>query len=147
MSPTRSAQPRVTYLVKRLELAVRARLDTVTGVLGLTTPQYAALSVLRITPGLSSAELARRSFVSAQAMNEMVTILQKKNLVSRTAAPDHKKVLRISLTPLGQDTLDACDADVDAVESQMLADLTPHDVQTLVTALHRCCEALSAQPP
>ena len=44
-------RPRATYLVKHLELAVRAHLDQAIGELGLTTPQYAALSVLVSKPG------------------------------------------------------------------------------------------------
>ena len=51
---------RVTYLAKRLESAVRRDLDAAMQAQGLTTPQYAALSILRRHPGLSSAQLARR---------------------------------------------------------------------------------------
>jgi DNA-binding MarR family transcriptional regulator len=137
-----SPHPRVTYLVKRLELAVRSRLDSVTSQHGLTTPQYAALSALRMRPGISSAALARMSFVTAQAMNEMVVVLERKELIRREVAPDHKKILQIFLTPHGSKVLAKCEAEVDDVESEMLAGLTDEEVLTMVTALRRCSEAL-----
>jgi DNA-binding MarR family transcriptional regulator len=136
--------PRVTYLVKRLELAVRARLDAVTSVHELTTPQYAALSALRLRPGISSAALARMSFVSAQAMNEMVVALAKKGLIERQPDPDHGKVLRIFLTHKGERALDACEAAVDEVEEEMLAHLDPAQTHALREALRLCSESLSA---
>lgn len=52
------------YLVKRLELAIRARMDEVLRPHGLTTLQFTALTALRDRDGLSSAQLARRSFVT-----------------------------------------------------------------------------------
>lgn len=149
VTPSRTAErkvaPRVTYLVKRLELGVRARLDAVTSTHGLTTPQYAALSALRLRPGISSAALARMSLVSAQAMNEMVFALDKKGLIKREPAPDHGKVLRIFLTEHGGRTLDACEVAVDEVEQTMLAPLDPAQIQTLKQALQLCSDALLAK--
>jgi len=67
--------PRVSYLVKELERALRTRIDEVLQPLALTAVQYTALSVLSLHAGMSSAQLARRSFVSPQAANEMVGAL------------------------------------------------------------------------
>src|SRR4051794_2090760 len=67
----RAAQSETTllYLVKRVELAVRSRLDEVLRPGGLTTLQYTALTVLQRHPAsLTSAQLARNSFVTAQTM-------------------------------------------------------------------------------
>lgn len=137
--------PRLTYLVKRLELAVRASLDTATSARGLTTPQYAALSVLRLRPGISSAALARLSFVSAQSMNEMVTALEGKGLVRREPDPNHRKVLQLFLTERGLTLLEACDAQVDEVEARMLARLDPAQVRAFADTLRLCTEGLTSE--
>ena len=79
--------PRTTYLVKQLELAIRTGMDAIAGEFGVTALQYTALSVLIRHPGLSAAQMAQRSFVSPQAGNEMVRILERKGLITRT--PDH----------------------------------------------------------
>ena len=62
------------YLIKQVELAVRQALDDVVATADLTTLQYTALTVLERHPGITSAELARNSFVRAQSMAEMVTL-------------------------------------------------------------------------
>ena len=67
MKDDAGAVPRVSYLVKWVERGIRMRLDTVLGDLGVSTPEYTALSVLARREGLSSAQLARRTLVSAQA--------------------------------------------------------------------------------
>ncbi|MGH3251140.1 MAG: MarR family winged helix-turn-helix transcriptional regulator, partial [Trebonia sp.] len=137
-----AAAPRLTYLVKRLELAVRAGLDAVTSARGLTTPQYAALSVLRLRPGTSSAALARMSFVSAQSMGEMVSTLEGKDLIRREPDPNHRKMLRLFLTGRGETLLAACDAQVDEVEARMLARLDPPQVLAFADARRLCTEGL-----
>src|SRR5690349_9838709 len=80
-----TSQPRVTYLVKRLETAIRSNLDEMTSDLGLNTPQYAALSTLLQRPGVTSAQLARMSFTSAQAAHQMIGALENKGLIYREA--------------------------------------------------------------
>src|SRR3954454_987408 len=45
---------RLTYLVKRLEMAERARMDEVLRPLGVTLHQYTALSILESREGLSA---------------------------------------------------------------------------------------------
>jgi DNA-binding MarR family transcriptional regulator len=68
---------RISYLIKWVERGVRSGLDTALSALNVTTPEYTTLSVLRHRSGLSSAQLARRAFVSAQAMNQLVVSLER----------------------------------------------------------------------
>src|SRR6185503_20860440 len=101
--------PRVSYLVKWVERGLRMRLDTILGELGVSTPEYTLLSVLARREGLSSAQLARRSLVSAQAMNQLVIALEKRRLIVRKADPDHGRIQRASLTPAGRKLVAQCD--------------------------------------
>ena len=71
------------YLVKQVELAVRARLDELLRPDGLTALQYTALTVLERHPDMSVAQLARNSFVTAQSMADMVAALEDRGLVGR----------------------------------------------------------------
>ena len=135
--------PRTTYLVKRLELAVRAHLDQVVGEIGLTTPQYAALSALPLKPGTTSAELARLSFVSPQAMNEMVGVLERKGLIRRQASPENKKRLGIFLTEHGKECLRQCEKRADQVEEILFAALSVAEHQTLDRLLRKCTDTLT----
>ncbi len=138
-----SAEPRTTYLVKQLELAIRAEMDVIAGAFGVTALQYTALSVLARHPGLSSAQMARRSFVSAQAGNEMVTILERKGLIVRTPDAANRRIRRINLTAAGHAVLAQCDHQIDRFEERMLDTLAPADVTALRTALDACISRLA----
>jgi len=68
---TANDEPSLLYVMKQVELAVRAELDEIAKPAGLTALQYTALTVLERHPNLTSAQLARNSFVTAQAMADM----------------------------------------------------------------------------
>jgi DNA-binding MarR family transcriptional regulator len=135
--------PRTTYLVKQLELAIRAGMDAIAGDFGVTSLQYTALSVLARHPGLSAAQMAHRSFVSPQAGNEMVKILERKGLVTRTPDGANRHIRRINLTPAGRAVLAQCDARIDRLEARMLDPLEPADVERLREALGACALSLA----
>ncbi|KIH97288.1 hypothetical protein LP52_20190 [Streptomonospora alba] len=141
---TEESEPRIIYLVKRIELIARAHLDGVTREHGLTTLQYTALSVLRAQPGLSAAQLARRSFVSPQAMTEMVGALEAKAMIRREPDPENRRVLRAYLTDEGRAALEACDRGADLLEERMLRDVAPEDAAALRRALTTCASGLTA---
>jgi DNA-binding MarR family transcriptional regulator len=134
----RAPAPRLTYLVKQAELAIRAQLDRIVGRHGLTTQQYTALSVLERNPGISSAQLSRRSFVTAQAGNEMVAILERKGLIERQPSPTHQRIRLVYLTAAGAGLLDSCDAEVDALEARMLRGVDAAARRQLRAGLELC---------
>jgi DNA-binding MarR family transcriptional regulator len=135
--------PRTTYLVKQLELAIRTGMDAIAGKFGVTALQYTALSVLTRHPGLSAAQMARRSFVSPQAGNEMVRILERKGLITRTPDPYNRHIKRINLTSAGHTVLSQCDVGIDRLEVSMLDRLKPADIETLREALGVCVRSLA----
>src|ERR1700722_9693573 len=84
---------RIGYLLKRVQHSLRSRMDKVLESKGLTTPQYAVLSFLENEPGASSAELARRSFVTPQTMIRIVENLETLGLIRREPHPTHGRGL------------------------------------------------------
>jgi DNA-binding MarR family transcriptional regulator len=140
-------RPTMLYLVKQLELAVRARLDEVLRPVAITTLQYTALTVLERRSDLSTAELARNSFVTDQSAAGMVAVLEERGLVLRV--PDHgdrrRRVLR--LTDAGRALLDSVRAEVQAVEQRMLAPLAAGEAEKLRNQVAACRAALSSAPP
>lgn len=137
-APSQAPPPRLTYLVKQAELAIRSDLDQVVRTCGVTILQYTALSVLDRSPGISSAQLSRRSFVSAQAGNEMVAVLERKELIERRADTGHPRILSIYLTAGGRAVLRRCDDRVDEIEARMLAGLDKSARLALRKALEAC---------
>src|SRR5580658_2314327 len=110
--------------------------------LGLTTPQYAALSAVEEAPGGSGAELARRCFVTPQTMNEIVHGLLDRGLLVRGESPRGPREIPLSLSPKGQALLKRAHQAVEKVEEQMLQPLNPTARNGLQSALRRCADAL-----
>lgn len=139
-----AGSPLTLYLVKRLELAIRALLDDALRPVGLTTLQYTALTVLEASGPLSSAQLARRSFLRPQTMHEMVLALEKRGLIARTPKPDNRRVLLAGLTDAGRALLAGCAPAVAEVEGALLAELSPAQRATFREGLQHGVLALGA---
>jgi DNA-binding MarR family transcriptional regulator len=144
-SPTddRGQGATLLYLIKQVELAIRQQLDEVVSAEDLTAVQYTALTVLERHPGMTSAALARSSFVRAQTMAEMVTYLLYRRLVSRERDPDNRRQYLLSLTKQGQAVVDRLREPVAALEEQMVETLDGGQVEILRTYLTRCRRSLN----
>ena len=138
-------EPRLSYLIGRLDRVLRRRLSAAVESAGLTLPAYIALSVLRAQDGLSNAQLARRSLITPQSMSEVLTQLVENGYVQRRADPDHGRVIRIELTEAGSRALERGDRAVDEVEGEMLGELDADEVAGLRSALIQCGRALESE--
>lgn len=135
------------YLIKQVELAVKQGLDDVVAAADLTTLQYTALTVLERHPGITSADLARNSFVRAQSMAEMVTYLVGRGVVARERDETNRKQYLLSLTPEGQQVLDGLYGAVADLEARMLEGFDTGQTEILRTYLVRCRHSLSGHAP
>jgi DNA-binding MarR family transcriptional regulator len=146
-SAEQAAVPRVGYLVYRVERRLRARLDEELRAHGVSTPEYVTLSLLRERDGLSCAQLARWALVTPQAMNVVISGLERRRLVRRRPDPKHRRVLRASVTPKGLDVLDRCDRSMDGIEADMLGDTPSETVEVVRTAMASFAHSLEATNP
>ncbi len=135
-------EPRLSYVIGRLDRVLRRRLGAAVEPAGLTLPAYTALSVLREQGGLSNAQLARRSLITPQSMSEVLARLVEQGYVRRRASPGEGRAIRIELTTAGGRALERCDRAVDGVEREMLRDLDAGEAASLRDALIRCGRAL-----
>lgn len=136
-------QPLVLYLVKQLELVIRSVMDERLRPHGVTTLQYTALSVLAQRDDLSSAQLARRSFVRPQTMHQMVQALSERGLVQRRADPNNRRVLLVGLSERGWALLRECEPLVADIEDRMLAGMPDEQRESFRGALAQGCARLS----
>ncbi len=135
---------RLSYLIGRLDRAIRRDMVERLQVHRVSLSQYIVMSVLLNRPGLSNAQLARRSFVTPQAMNEVIASLEAANLVRREADQNHRRVLRASITPRGRKILKEIDDEIGQLEEEMLASVSEEDRALFVDVALRCVHALGA---
>lgn len=137
---------RVGYELKRAQHGLRLQMDEALRAVGLTTPQYATLALVEADPGLSSAELARRAFVTPQTMNAIVVNLEAAGFLERRPHPTHGRTREARLTERGRDALVRAHPLVEAIERRMLADLDAAGRQQLLETLRACADALERHP-
>jgi DNA-binding MarR family transcriptional regulator len=136
-------EPRVSYVVARLERALRGAVNERVREHGLTARQYTTLAALdRTAGGLSNAQLARRSSMAPQSMSEVIELLERRGLIERKPDPSHRRTLPATLTASGRRVLAACDESVQALEDEVLRELDTAGRAFLVRALEACVRGL-----
>ncbi len=131
------------YLVRQLDLAIRAQLDELLRPAGITAAQYTVLTVLEREPDLTSAQLARSSFVTAQSMADMVTSLDERGIVVRRRDPQDRRRLVLALTARGRRLLQRYGPKVAVLENQMLGALSARQANDLRRYLVACRAGLA----
>lgn len=127
--------PRFSYAVGTLDRSLRRSMGAVLRPFELTVSEYTALSLIRRRGGYSNAQLARRSFVSPQAMHEMISSLENRGLLEREPSESHRSMRHTHLTGEGRDLLDSCNVAVDEMEEAMLEGVPPERREEVITLL------------
>ncbi|MEW1778826.1 MarR family transcriptional regulator [Streptomyces sp. NPDC086777] len=136
-------RPSLLYMVKQVELVVRSHLDELVRPAGITALQYTALTVLERHDGLSAAQLARDSFVTAQSMADLVRSLETRGLIRRERNPRNRRELLILLTDAARELLAEVAGPVRELEERMVRELTAHQEEQFRQALGKAWHALS----
>lgn len=137
------APPSLLYMVKQVELVVRSHLDDLVKPAGITALQYTSLTVLERHDGLSAAQLARDSFVTAQSIADLVRSLENRGLVRRERNPRNRRELLILLTDEARELLARYAEPMRDLEERMISDLTAHQADQFRQALSKAWHALS----
>jgi len=138
---------RLIYAIGRFHTALRHELGVRLRDQDLTVPEFTALSVLRLRSGLSNAQLARRSFVTPQAMNQVLASLEAKELVTRPApgeqARGHHRARGAKLTAKGRRRVERAQVLVDALEDQAFAALSVEERRALTGVLGEAAQRIA----
>lgn len=108
---------------------------------GITHAQLRILYRLSEEPGLSGADLARRTFISPQAAYVALGALESKGLIDRSPVPDHHRIVRCEVTAVGHRVLNACLEDYRVVSADFGRVLDAGETQQIIDLLQRCLAA------
>ena len=135
--------PSFIYVVGRVQQGIRREMRTRLAQCGLSVQEYTALSVLGARPGLSNAQLARRSLVTPQSMIEILSRLERRELVVREPDPHNARILRGTLTKKGRDLLREADRGVARLQEQILADVPQRERAMVIDGMRAVMNRLS----
>lgn len=134
----------VGFVIGRIDRLVRKGLSERLAPVGLSLPEYTALTLLDPEPGMSGAEMARRTLVSPQAINEMIASLERRGLIERTVDPDHGRVLQTRLSDVGSETLATAREAVEEFEAELLEGVSAKERIALLDLLWTCADNIGA---
>lgn len=125
------------FLVRRLMARLRPQAAMALKPLGLGLPEFVCLRILDEDPGRTSAELARSTHVTAQAMNQVLQGLQDMGLVTRPATATLGRALPAQLTRKGSALLKRAEAAIGEADDHLLEHLSPAERRELKGLLYR----------
>jgi DNA-binding MarR family transcriptional regulator len=131
----RGVEGHIGYLLMQASQTLRTALSATLLPHGLTSPQYAVLSVLARDPGSSGADLARACNTTPQAMNGVLATLERDGLIERRRHPTHGRILQVSLSAEGARRLEAANPDVRRLEAAIERGFTAAEITTVKTWL------------
>jgi DNA-binding MarR family transcriptional regulator len=102
------------------------------------------LRTLAREPGISGAQLARRTTVTAQSMNGLLRSMESTGLIVREKHPENRRTDCWYLTAFGLKQLEQAGEVVDLVMARIRGAITKADASRLVALLQQCAAALQS---
>lgn len=138
---------RVTWAVRRADLALQAAKEPDLRAVDVPGAHYALLITVHTHPGLAGAELSRLLGVTPQAVALLAGKLTARGLLQRRPHPRHRNIVEFHLTDAGLDALREADAVTARLEQRILTTLGPDRHAQLRTLLDELIVALALPGP
>ncbi|SPM33255.1 DNA-binding transcriptional regulator, MarR family [Mycobacterium rhizamassiliense] len=124
------------FLLYRVMRLLRPQILAELKPLELGLPEFVCMRVLAENPGLTSAELARGTNVSAQAMNQVLLGLEDRGALSRPVSTPSGRAMPAQLTRRGKGLLKRADAAAKRAEQRILTRLSDEQQSRLKELLY-----------
>lgn len=131
-----------SHLLRQLFMALRVQTEEGLRPRGFSLPQFGVMMMLKRIPGQSNAELARRAYVTPQAMGEVLGTLEKAKLIRRRPHEDNARILSAELTPAGEKALDSCLKVTQQISDRMFAPMSGENKKVFASLLELCLVGL-----
>jgi len=114
------------HLIRRLNQRSTAIFQqrTKAASIDLTSVQYAALNALAWQPGIDQAQLAALISYDRATIGDVVKRLEQKGLIARRVSDEDRRARSLCLSEAGQETLDQARPLVEALQAEILGNLT-----------------------
>ena len=101
----------------------------------LSVPQFRALGFVRRHPGTSLSDVAEQLGLTLSAVSTLIDHLVVRELIDRAVNPDNRRRANLTITSLGESTLEAAHAHTRARLVELLAPLSAEDRALIAQAM------------
>lgn len=140
--PIGNLRDSIGYVLKQAATALHSAMDAALRPHELTVSQYSCLEQLSQVPDQTNAQLARRTFVTPQSMNDVLRGLQRRDLLERPSEAPTGRARPTRITPAGQDLLDQARQALQPVEQNLHGAMSAPDRQQMLTNLRSIIRAM-----
>jgi MarR family transcriptional regulator, lower aerobic nicotinate degradation pathway regulator len=127
-------------------LAMHRRTDALMTPSGVTADQFVILCALAEGDALTQRELVIRTSSDPSTLRAMLVLLERRQLIERRPHPTDGRARTVSLTAEGKRVHRGLWRESEALRRELLADLAPGDVASLVSHLRRLTSAMEDRP-
>lgn len=110
--------------------------------MGLTPAQFGVLTILHANPGLDQSTLARALGFDKVTVLRVLRVLESRQLVHRSTAPDNRRNLSVCLTADGEALLEQAQPLAERAFRRLMAPLTGAQQEQLIGLLGQLTDGL-----
>lgn len=134
----------VGFALRHLMMTFRQMVDSTIRERGIeiSFPHVMVLKSLAREPGISGAQLARRTAVTAQSMNGLLRSMESTGMIVREKHPENRRTDCWFMTKTGLRRVTEAGEIADEIISRMLKSISKADATRLSELLHECAAAL-----
>ncbi len=110
----------------------------------LTARQYVVLVAVANQSGSSQQDIIDRTGIDRSTVSQVVQTMIRKGLLKRRRTREDARAYAISLTPIGQDVLKACEPIVGRIDEALVAALPAQRATAFVESLRTIVGALAS---
>ncbi|MFJ9005957.1 MarR family winged helix-turn-helix transcriptional regulator [Streptomyces canus] len=141
--PDAHPSTRMGYLAWQVVHVMGTRLERALRSLNLTAAQHNALQHVVWSPGISAAEIARRTGFTPQSMGAAVNALVDRGLLARREHPSSRRTVQLTITDSGAQLAERARSVVEHLDEEALAVLATGERAVVHTLLLRMLAELN----
>jgi DNA-binding MarR family transcriptional regulator len=141
------ARDSIGYLIKRSHRLMQERIEGLFADQGFTLQQWVVMMHIRDGLALTTADLCRELHHDSGAMTRLIDQLEERQLVERRRNPQDRRVIELSLTDIGNETIAKLIGIVTNALNIALDDFTRDEVKLFQSMLRKLIGRLEQLVP
>lgn len=125
------------HLIRRLQQIALALFMDETREFDITPVQYSSLVAIDINPGLDQTALCNLIAIDRTTVGDVVSRLERKKLIKRTAGEEDRRTKALFITPPGKKLIGEIEPFVESTQTRILEPLTASERVALMRMLKK----------